>query len=286
MRKKRLYRALAIPCLALLSACTTPTSQPAVTGQNKATATQYIRYGSTIEAGSELAKYTVGIRIYESMRNFMTCTGTIIAKRIILTAAHCFPESPFRVDVVFSNQIRESRPELVLHPAGKATIKNWTDLATDLTPGSEQRRSYYDIALVSLDQDIPSSHAILDLIETAEEQNSNHIFYSVGFGRSEKEGQFDGLLRQGILLKKPGTTSGNEELLDFDGSEGHGPDHGDSGGPAILPTGNGWKLAGICGHTLTRESDNHYLGSRYVNIIPLRTWILATSLEMLARGNK
>ena len=123
------------------------------------------------------------------------CGGSVINKKFILSAAHCFDSiqlSDLRcvfgtADLDYSTPERKEIKieEIILHPKYKGT-------------------SYFDIALVKLKEDLDFNDAISpicipDLPTLDVNHRVHHATTLTGWGATEKHGQTSPILRKGQL---------------------------------------------------------------------------------------
>lgn len=144
------------------------------------------------------------------------CTGTCVAPRVGLTAAHCVEgESPKDLTALFGDT--ELEPN---------TILRVTDLATEPAGG--------DIALVSFTEDCP---AVVPPNRTALESHIDEPVLMVGFGVTAEEASDFGIKRSGTATLSsvdPAEVNGLEPGELATSNDPGGTCYGDSGGPTFM----------------------------------------------------
>lgn len=161
------------------------------------------------------------------------CTGAVIARDLVLTAAHCVaPKSNYAVSVKGSAPRVIQIARIVLHP--KFDPRQF-----------ETRVPSPDMAIVKLVEPLPANYRSAKLVSDPVLPKRGTLFTLAGFG-FEKDGDERslGTLRS-ISLPSVGTTGGIMVRVSSGNGGTQGACTGDSGGPAYL---NG-ELAGIIGWT-------------------------------------
>lgn len=179
------------------------------------------------------------------------CTGALIAKNIVITAAHCFdrtvlPNSGPQFNILFENVYREDGSRTVrrglkkiLHPRYNTAIQN-------------APRYDHDIALLQFAGDLPSEARVVQ-IDTNETPNySSKLITAYGYGRSV---EYTGAKGEN-LRASAGTL--RRTTLQLDDYFNYYPDRysttpyqrtnlcqGDSGGPQFMNIDGVVKLIGV-----------------------------------------
>ena len=175
--------------------------------------------------------------LIESADGEFTCTGTVIAPNIILTASHCYDDTVVSAGVSggFGFSKVANVKDVKIHP--KANLQQATG------------RLSYDVAIFRLDRQInlPSMPIL-----TSEELKNGDTIYISGYGLANDKSS--GRIRAGQMAVSEISDDGI--FARFFASDSN-TCSGDSGGPAILEV-NGKK--GIVGITSSGERENCEVG--------------------------
>lgn len=178
---------------------------------------------------AELAAQTVMI---VSTRGSI-CTGTVIARDLVLTAAHCVaPKSNYAVSVKGGAPRVIQVVRIVLHP--KFDPRQF-----------ETRVPSPDMAIIKLAEPLPANYRVAKLATDPALPKRGTVFTLAGFGFAKDGDERSlGTLRS-IELPSVGTTGGIMVRVSNGDGGTKGACTGDSGGPAYL----GNELAGVIGWT-------------------------------------
>jgi len=174
--------------------------------------------------------------------NWSGCTGTLIANRVVLTAAHCVSGvSNSGIDVGFGDDQWSM--------TWRGVSNKW------IHPQYDSEYTQYDIALVRLSSNAPVGVTPIPNLPERFELEPNDIGIQlefVGFGETEYGSSGTKLKATGYLgwlcLMSSGCVAGdyvaNPKTICYDQNPG-GPCHGDSGGPAFVMRSGTEYVAGI-----------------------------------------
>jgi secreted trypsin-like serine protease len=156
------------------------------------------------------------------------CTGTLISRRVVVTAAHCVPpnlDTPVdEIEVFFGERVDQPGARV-----GVATALAHAGWSADSVPN--------DIGLVALVEDAPAAPARMGGALDAHDGDQVRL---VGFGRSVAEAHDSGVKREGTALVE----DVDQHTIYLEASPSL-TCNGDSGGPLFVAEGIGPVLAGI-----------------------------------------
>ncbi|MDF2996329.1 MAG: trypsin-like serine protease [Xanthobacteraceae bacterium] len=193
-----------------------------------------------------------------------SCTGVVLARDVLLTAAHCVQPAANYAVVVFEpagpRLLQAAR--VVLHPR--------------FDPGSfESSRPTPDLALVKLGEALPERFGPANLSADPTLPPQRAHFLIAGFGVTrDGDGKSAGTLRT-VELPSIGTTGGI--MVRLSNGEAAGGCTGDSGGP-VLADG---VVVGIIGWSTAAGGKRGCGGVTGATLVgPQRAWINATARAM------
>lgn len=207
------------------------------------------------------------------------CTGTLISKRLVLTAAHCLGTEVKMIVVVFSKEFNESDEKTIRYGIKNIQHENF-GLPEDFSA------SFNDIGLVLLDDEAPSDFKIAQLPSLARNTlNPGDKLIEAGFGVTDSTRQFKtsstGVLRQVANVEIQKISADSKEILLNE--NGFGSCIGDSGGPAFLQLSNG-KLLLVGVNSRGVESFTCVGTGVYTNVSQYLEWIQKSSEKLLTEN--
>jgi len=173
-----------------------------------------------------------------------SCTGTVIAPRAILTAAHCLPATTASINVFLGNGPQQVSTSFAPHPLWR-----------------ESNTTNYDVGVILMPADIGRSAVPLLLSRDARTGETAII---TGWGK-DASGNL-ATLRAGsatitgvtaFTLQTTSTTNASSVC------------QGDSGGPILIQEGGAWSIAGVISANSTLAcsfGDNFYANLRQADI--------------------
>ena len=231
---------------------------------------QNIIGGSEVRSGDSRFKSVVGIIMVDDRTGqaLGVCTGTLIRKNVVLTAAHCVLASKgkvnfilyFGTDLLNLNQTNAYR-------VGVAAI-------THEKYSAELDKDAYDIALIKFDGDLPPGFAPVEILKDPRILQNGTPLLVAGFGRNDRYGNDPnngtGTLRQVELSVSDAKYSDTEFRST---SIGKGICQGDSGGPAYVSINNQLYVAGVSNRVFGIGRINCILASVFLKVDQFHFWI-------------
>ena len=176
--------------------------------------------GSLVELSDPTIKTTVAI-FPSSMAATPHCTGTLIGKNHVVTAAHCLKSKPYKIGFGL-----------------KGKDSSFKVLAYKIHPSYSRWRQTFDIGVVTFEGTIdPAKHVPVALAEASEGMEVIVTGYGVTGERRSDSG----------TLRTVETTVGRlmDSSKEFMSSrDGKGACFGDSGGPVYIKDNGGYKVIG------------------------------------------
>lgn len=178
--------------------------------------------------------YVGALVSYDEAGKYLICTGTLVAPKVFVTAAHCLVDEPEDLYVSFDEFVGapDVGPEVQLYH-GQA--KGHPLFEDETAPGDT-----HDIAVVVLDEAVRGIRPALlpkrNLLEKLDRHDlgDNFRYTSVGYGREgQEDGEFFGGGGKRFAHSKWLSLESAKLNLDQRGDLG-GSCRGDSGGPVLL----------------------------------------------------
>ena len=220
-----------------------------------------------------------------------TCTGTLIARNVVMTAAHCVADPDLKnVAVVFALTDKGLSEENVIFAIEALVHSDYIELKNPETV--KDTDIWNDIALIKLSKDAPADFKLVQLPtkDTKVALVKGHQLTLSGYGITnavvrrevklangktrilEMPSKGAGTLRKVDQIVVTNVTSGQKEIS-LDQTKLRGACHGDSGGPAFIKLKNGSLLQVGVTSRGTEKLGNCNQGAIYTGVIGQAQWI-------------
>jgi secreted trypsin-like serine protease len=195
--------------------------------------------------------YTVGRR---GPLEFL-CTGTLIAKDLVVTAAHCLQSVYTVIYVSFGEQIPKSTAGLT-RVDGSISHPNYRVVQKPGDDGLDYWTTEHDIALMRLDTRAPEGYSPVAIHANTDKIPLKSKLLLAGFGITDDEKSTAAVSMNQIEVELHSLAG---EFLVIDQTDKKGACFGDSGGPAYLKTANGWLVVGATHAARPGYVDCHHM---------------------------
>jgi secreted trypsin-like serine protease len=218
--------------------------------------------------------YTTGRRGLEFL-----CSGTLISKNLVVTAAHCMQSVYTIVYVSFGEEMPQSIlplirvDEFISHPEYGNIQKPGED-------GSLYWTTQKDIALLKLSVEAPVGFAPIGIHADTDSIPLQSKLLLAGFGTTNDE---KGTAAVSMNQVEVSLDSLVEDYLVIDQTDYKGACFGDSGGPAYLKTAQGWLVVGATHAARPGFFDCHHK-SDYTSLSKYEAFILNIAEELKAEA--
>jgi secreted trypsin-like serine protease len=199
-----------------------------------------------------------------------TCTGTLIGKRVVITAAHCFSYGK-DCEVIFGLKVKDPAIKLI-----KGRCAAHERYQTD----------GIDIAMIYLDEDAPQGYRPVPYLKEKDSLSVGQDIIFAGYGRTDGRSLIDdrGTLRHTKQkIFRIDDVSATFEYRNGESSLPGGQCSGDSGGPTYIRDASGQLvLAGVVigGDLYCRER------GRQTDIRKYTEWIVTTEASLAGPSEK
>ncbi|WP_413575214.1 S1 family peptidase [Bdellovibrio sp. HCB290] len=235
--------------------------------------------GEAVSPDSYSRKATVGIYY----RGSVSCTGVLISRNLVVTAAHCVKwvndvSVGFGEAILPETQLK-SVDHIIIHPGFKII-----DVPIPDDPTQTHKTSENDIALLKLSENAPEEFVAAVIHQNTDIIPLNSSLLLAGFGLLDEEVHTPAKSMNEVTVSLYALI---DNYLVIDQRDKKGACFGDSGGPAYLSAGGVWYLTGIThgtrpGYTDCRHEADYTSLSKYSEFIIKTTELLQADPPVFA----
>lgn len=221
--------------------------------------------GQSVVAEDQRFNSAVAIRMSNPLSGAKgLCTGTLIRKDIILTAAHCIKNEKkySHFEVQFSKDI-DAKSTLPKIYATKYLVHRQYN--------PEVVREAYDIALLQFSESLPQGFQPAPLLLESHHLRSGDQLIVAGYGIiSRFFSSGPGILRSASVV----LANAEASPIDFRINQWiRGICAGDSGGPAYVEVNGQWHVAGVANKALSIGPVHCIISSYFIRVDRMNQWI-------------
>jgi secreted trypsin-like serine protease len=252
--------------LLLLAACSNKNTGPSSVAQGES-----IINGQTADKDSDIVKATVALVMVEADRTRSFCTGTLVSKDIIVTAAHCVEPimSGYQVQVSFGSETFASKNDGELREIDRFYTYEMVYPSLGNPDAVRTINDLKDVAVIKLLTTAPKWAVPAVILGSEASLSVGQEVTVAGFGRLQED---QAAMSKYLQITRLNIQTLGSKRIELDQTKGSGACWGDSGGPALLKTDSGLVVIGALSGATYGSQDCHS-GTVYTSLAGYKDFI-------------
>ena len=232
--------------------------------------------GEAAKPSDLVTRSTVAFILDDAGTPVSFCTGTLIAKDLVLTATHClFDLEPDEIQIFFGAQLPSRMTDANLRTV--QAFKTNPDYLDIFDANEEYLTGVGDVALVRLSSPAPEGFTPVPVLSRRVTLAGGSTMLLAGFGLVDDD---KGITAEGLNKVKVSLVGQSSyEVLVTDQRAGRGACAGDSGGPAYLETAQGLYVYGVTRGPHNQAAHCHAFGE-YTYASAYESFILQSATDL------
>lgn len=226
--------------------------------------------GELVKVTSPIAKGTVVVARLQQSRVVGFCTGTLVSKSVVLTAAHCVNGGDI-IRIAFINDVSQFKLKDGHRPVKKSVHPAWRD--EDRVRRKESILEG-DLALLKISGPIPHGYQPIQFLPGEFNVQAGETLVLAGYGVTSPRAPFSSATRlhqtTAVVREWHQKTQAKTHRI-VDGTP-RSICHGDSGGPGLVSRNGQFYLWGIANAVASKDCSGLMI---YAVIRPFQSWLMS-----------
>ncbi len=234
--------------------------------------------GSQVTPNNPKKNYVALLMATYSNGGRSVCTGVLLSRRVLLTAAHCADADSLEIYFHHSSYCSQGMNRNLIYKAERSVLHPlWVNVQGQNSKEALQQANN-DLALVKLEKEAPSQYQILGIAKPQEIAAATEVV-QIGYGRTGTRSSAPPVLNEVIKTAQQVKYFDHSHYLIMDQKNSHGGCSGDSGGPLLIKSKGSYRTAGVASFLVNYKSDETACESgelAYVSLGDYLPWINET----------
>ncbi|MCE3009203.1 MAG: trypsin-like serine protease [Proteobacteria bacterium] len=229
--------------------------------------------GAEVAAADPIAASTV--MIVDVLSRKIYCTGTLISKNLVLTAAHCTERNPRLMAIGFSRTMPNAGAKLEARQVvGGMVHPDWPKLT------QQKEKNWGDVAVLRFQGEIPVGYKPAVLLSSSAPLVNGRAATLAGYGLLDMTTKKEAAALMKTEVRISDANFSETEVL-FEQFQGRGACHGDSGGPALVNANGRAIVFGVTSRAATLAGGRNCLEGSIYSSVPAKLEFIRSAANQL-----